>query len=422
MSDEEFKDSDIEACESQTPASQRDKHFLATRNSQEVNKLQASGDSIESLEKDGKVTRKPHNSIGYPVKVFSEDKQDGKELTANDHARATLTAMKAKCTVNITLPLPPKVQADEEHEDDPRFSAEDIRAITDVLLHPARNLTSDDMSRVSEVDLSKINAHIREAVKEIHHSPSVRASSMLKKFREKEAGCTKVPTPTIPRGSILGLQPGRSLMPVSGLRAANNAALVTIAAISPLKNSTVQHSGRSKMPKSDGGLQAANRAAFEKVNSSKIQQPNASQGNIDLQKKDSSVSDHVNASLEINQKGAQCEPVVFNGLDTRIHGLQPSEIDGFQVEICSDEEDVGDDAEEHEDGTDEFVSVSSLVDHQLDEKIEKICQNEVRSVCLLPLCLLCRLVFALLPVMPMNTCLCTFCRMMLRKWDAGWRC
>ena len=322
------------------------------------------------------------------VRVFSDDDQDSKALTINDHARANLAAMTVKCTARMPA-LPPKVQADGDEPQDV-YSSEEIQAIAEVLLNPKKKCTSET-SRLATP--SKINSHMREALRDIHHSPTPRASSMSEKFRQREVGCNKIPTPKAPKGSILGCEPGRSLMPVAGLKAANMAALATInAAMSPHKKNNTQHSRRSKMP--NMGLQAANRAAFAEMNSSKtrklalFQQAVSSAdcdtrycvraGNTSLNEEDEESNARDRSTLEYSRDMEA--PAI-------VEGLQDS-IDGLQASISSEEEvREGDESiytsftQELDDDSDDEIfpeeTQADHVDYEVRDKVDKIHHTQV---------------------------------------------
>ncbi len=321
------------------------------------------------------------------IKVFSGDERDSQALTINDHARANLAAMNSKCTAR--MPAPPKMQT---HDDEAQlhYSNEEIQLIADVLLNPKTKATADT-AQISTP--TKINSHMREALRDIHYSPTPRASSMLEKFRQRESGCKKVPTPTAPRGSILGCEPGRSLMPVSGLKAANMAALAMVnAARSPHKNNNTQHSRRSKMP--NLGLQAANRAAYAELHSSKTRKLAL------FQQEEQVTSDH--ESCEGRRDAAQDRSVqlyeeyedyekgegsVDMDSSAVIAGLQDS-IDGLQTSVSSDDEArQGEESiytsftrEPDSESDDEIYpeeSQATAMDYQVQDKVAKIQENQV---------------------------------------------
>ena len=204
----------------------------------------------------------PSKKISPTVIVLSESDHDSKALRTNDHARAILGAMREKCTARLPAPQT-KILADNCEQETLQYSNEEVEAIADVLLNPKKDATAVPDTPRSKA-LPKINDHMREALRDIHYSPSPRASSMLMKLRKKEVGCKKVPVPKVPKGSFLGVEPGRSLMPVEGVQNANVAALITVSqTMSPHKNNNVQHSRRSKMPSKGQG--AADRAALAEV-------------------------------------------------------------------------------------------------------------------------------------------------------------
>jgi hypothetical protein len=170
--------------------------------------------------------------------------------------------MREKCTARLPAPQT-KILADNFEKETLQYSNEEVEAIADVLLNPKKDATAVPDTPRSKA-LPKINDHMREALRDIHYSPSPRASSMLMKLRKKEVGCKKVPVPKVPKGSFLGVEPGRSLMPVEGVQNANVAALITVSqTMSPHKSNNVQHSRRSKMPSKGQG--AADRAALAEV-------------------------------------------------------------------------------------------------------------------------------------------------------------
>ena len=371
----------------------------------------------------------PSESLKSMVIVFSEDDHDSKALTMNDHARAEYAAMTEICTARLPAP-PQQVQPDQDDEQEVEYSNEEIQAIANVLLNPKHKAVAETPRYSTPC---KINAHIRQALQEIHYSPTPRASSMLQQLRKKETRCRKVPTPQAPKGSILGLQPGRSLMPVSGLHCANLAALVTVAAaMSPHKKNNTQHSRRSKMPQGKGG-QAANRAALAEMASSKsrklalFHQPELSQA--DSQRQKSMWAGHVSkygdkAKERFEEFEAIPAPLLVAIDDSMvdgslvIDGLQDS-IDGLQASLSSDEGDVeiadkvlgnlkNDESiytsfthDKDDDSDDEIFpehAATQLMDHHVDQKIGRIHQTQVfplASLCLVllgvsidfPLCL-----------------------------------
>ena len=343
-------------------------------------------------------------SLESMVKVFSEENHDSKRLVPVDHARATLSAMKEKCIARLPAP-PTKLQAYDAEEEEAQYSNEEIQAIADVLLNPAKKAVVEVPRTATP---SKINGLLREALQDIHYSPSPRASAMLQKLRQKELLCKKVPTPKVPRGSVTGLQPGRSLMPVAGLQAANMAALATVnASMSPhLKNNT-QHSRRSKMPSK--GAQAADRAALADLTSTKTRklalfQQAMSPADAELQKQkwaeyvskygakdedifeENSKDDDIFAPAFVSHDSQyiQNASVVIDGLQDSIDGLQASfssdegednaeciEDKYGQADACFEQDASSDDEIFPEETPREFV------DHDVQEKIDTIHKNQV---------------------------------------------
>jgi hypothetical protein len=363
---------------------------------------------------DGSVDATPAQTLSRVVKVFSENlnDHDSQALTPNDHARATIAAMKAKCTARMPAP-PPKVQESDE-DIEVEYSNEEIEALADALLNPTKKKVPETPRTTTP---SKINNHLREALKEIHYSPSARASAMLQKLRQKELFCKKVPAPKAPKGSILGLQPGRSLMPVDGLAAANMAALATVnASMSPHLKNNIQHSRRSKMP--DKGHEAADRAAFSEVKSIRTRklalftQPELSTEEQEMQKQkwaeyvckygdkaklrfeESCNDEHIPAPIFVqvdDSVDTNYGPVVMEGLQESIDGLQES-IDGLQGSFSSEEK-VGDgtmqllkndesvDALQQDDLSDDEICPEFAhriqIDYAVQEKVDKIRQTQV---------------------------------------------
>jgi hypothetical protein len=363
-----------------------------------VDELDEVGDSNDYSQSTGyQGVESSSKPVGPAIKVFSEDEGDSQALTINDHARANLAAMKSKCTAR--MPAPPKVQKDIDDEAQEHYSNEEIQLIADVLLNPKKNSAAETARTATP---TKINSHMREALRDIHYSPSLRASSMLEKFRQRESSCKKVPTPTAPRGSILGCEPGRSLMPVSGLNAANMAALVTVkAAMSPHKNNNTQHSRRSKMP--NLGLQAADRAALAELHSSKtrklalfqqaervITDHESRKGGLDAAQ-DISVQLHEEYEDSGNGDGG-----VDGDSSAVIEGLQDS-IDGLQASLSSDEGTrrgeesiytsfVQEPDSESDDEIYPEESQASVIDYQVQDKVAKIQENQVADLFLNMIC------------------------------------
>jgi hypothetical protein len=367
-----------------------------------------------SQHQDGSFDATPAQTLSRVVKVFSENDHDSQALTPNDHARATIAAMKAKCTARMPAP-PPKVQASEEHNE-VEYSNEEIEALADALLNPTKKKVAETPRTTTP---SKINNHLREALKEIHYSPSARASAMLQKLRQKELFCRKVPAPKAPKGSILGLQPGRSLMPVDGLAAANMAALATVnASMSPHLKNNIQHSRRSKMP--DKGHEAADRAAFSEVKSIRTRklalftQPELSTEEQEMQKKKwaeyvSKYGDMAKSRFEESCNNEQIPAPIFvqvdDSVDTNygpvvIEGLQES-IDGLQDSFSSEEgggdytmqaskDDESIDALQQDDLSDDEICPEFAhriqIDYAVQEKVDKIRMTQVFFV-VRPFCL-----------------------------------
>ena len=368
---------------------------------------------------DGAVDAAPAQSLSTVVKVISEGSFDSQALTPNDHARATIAAMKAKCTARMPAP-PSKAQTCDEHTE-VEYSNEEIEALADVLLNPMKKKIAESQRTTTP---SKINGHLREALTEIHYSPSARASVMLQKLRQKELFCRKVPTPKAPKGSVLGLQPGRSLMPVKGLQAANMAALATVtASMSPhLKNNTL-HSRRSKMP--NMGHEAADRAALAEVKSAQIRklalftQPELSIEEQEMQKAKWAeyVGKYGNKAKERFEESCKDEdipapifvpvddsmdmhhgPVMIEGLQDSIDGLQASfssedgEGDHSMQVLENDESVEAVQALQQDDLSDDEIcpelASQNLTDYAVPEKVEKIHKTQVFYVLVALLCFL----------------------------------
>ena len=180
--------------------------------------------------------RRPSASIRPQLEhsaTFQSTKEcGGQVLTTSNHEHESWAAINTSKTPEAQFPP-------HEKEDNPgnreavQYSEAEIRVMAEELL-PKKKAAAHSTP-------SKINSHLREALTDIHNSPSARASSTVQRLRQREEGCRKIPTPQVPKGSAVGLQAGRSLMPVAGLHAANQAALVTVSVHTPKKNANARH-------------------------------------------------------------------------------------------------------------------------------------------------------------------------------------
>ena len=162
----------------------------------------------------------------------------GQVLTTSNHKHETWSAINTSKTPEQQFP-PHQKEDNPGNREAVQYSDAEIQAMAEELL-PKKKAAAHSPP-------SKINSHLREALADIHDSPSARASSTVQRLRKREEGCQKIPTPQVPKGSAVGLQAGRSLMPVAGLHAANQAALVTVSVHTPKRNANAQHVRQSNV-------------------------------------------------------------------------------------------------------------------------------------------------------------------------------